>query len=422
MREKKTILHIEDNASNRKLVRKILEAEGFMVMEATNGIDGFDMAQKKPDLILMDINIPGIDGRELSTKIKATRGLEQIPIIAITSNVMKGDREKALISGCDGYIPKPIDIVRFPEQVRTYLSGKREIVETSEERELLKDYSKSLVDKLEDKVLQLEKANRELKERNAEITEANRLLKDTQDQLIQSEKMSSLGKFTASIIHELNNPLGNMLNYAQLASDRVKKGKVEPEEMIKMMETVLSQGKKLSDFIKELLSFSRKESENFEVSNFNKIVEKIMQFIQKDVKYPNVIFELDLQEGLHDISCIEARIEQVIVNLINNARYALCKKYGDSGHDDKKIIMTSRDMEKDGKDYSVLTVKDMGTGIPADKLRYVFEPFFTTKPKKEGTGLGLSIVYQIVENHGGKIEVNSEEGQFTEFIISIPWS
>jgi len=147
-----------------------------------------------------------------------------------------------------------------------------------------------------------------------------------------------------------------------------------------------------------------------------------MRFIQKDVKYPNVVFELNLQEGLHDISCIGSRIEQVIVNLINNARYALCKKYGDGGHDNKKIIITSQDIEKDGKNYSSLKIKDLGTGIPADKLRHIFEPFFTTKPKKEGTGLGLSIVYQIVENHGGKIEVNSEEGRFTEFIVYIPWS
>ncbi|MCK5706786.1 MAG: hybrid sensor histidine kinase/response regulator [Candidatus Aureabacteria bacterium] len=418
--DKMKILHIEDNVSNRKLVRKILEAEGYDIVEATNGIDGYDMALKRPDLILMDINIPGIDGRELSTKIKSTDSIKDIPIIAITSNVMKGDREKALIAGCDGYIPKPIDIETFPEQIKTYLVGKREKVEGEEEKELLKDYSRSLVDKLEEKVLELEKANRELKSSNVEIIKSSQLLKETQEELIQTEKMSSLGRFTASIIHEINNPVGNVLNYSQLVLERAKKDKLSPDDLNKMVTVIHEQGEKISGFIKELLSFSRKDFENFEVSNFNKIVDKIMLFLQKDVRYPNVQFEINIPGDLREINCIESRIEQVLVNLINNARYAIWKKFGEVSHNDKKIIITAREIERNGKNYSVLSIKDFGTGISKDKIKHVFEPFFTTKPKKEGTGLGLSICFQIIEHHGGTIEVFSEEGVFTEFAISIP--
>ena len=189
--------------------------------------------------------------------------------------------------------------------------------------------------------------------------------------------------------------------------DSVEKGKSDPEIVVKNLETVLQQSRKISDFNKELLSFSRKEIENFEVSNFNTILNKVMQFTKKDVRYPNVIFEINLYENLHDIACLESRIEQVVVNLINNARYALWKKYGESAHENKKIIITTQNVEREGKLFSLLSLKDLGTGIPAEKLKQIFEPFFTTKPKKEGTGLGLSIVYQIIENHGGKIEVNS---------------
>jgi two-component system NtrC family sensor kinase len=234
--------------------------------------------------------------------------------------------------------------------------------------------------------------------------------------------MSSLGRFTASIIHEINNPLGNILNYTQLLIEKIHKGGLEKDDELKMLDTVLSQGKKVSDFVKELLSFSRKESEKLEPSSLNRIVDRVMQFVRKDVKYPNIALELDIQPDLHDVLCSESRIEQVLVNLVNNARYALWKKFGEASSDDKKIVIRTRDVEKNGKKWSTLSVKDFGTGIPRDHLNQIFEPFFTTKPKKEGTGLGLSIVYQIIEAHGGFIEVFSEEGTFTEFVISIPWS
>jgi signal transduction histidine kinase len=423
MEDKKiTILHIEDNVSNRLLVRRILEKEGYNILEATNGMEGYEMALKRPDLILMDINIPGIDGKELSTKIKSTESLKEIPIIAVTANVMKGDREKILVSGCDGYIPKPIDIERFPEQLRSYLTGKKEKVNPSEEKDLLKDYSRSLVSRLEEKVVKLEKANEQLKEYNEELERKNQLIKEAQDQLIQSEKMGSIGRFTASIVHEINNPLSNIMNYSELAIQKIEKGQPPTKDCSDMMKIIYDQSKKISNLVKELLAFSRKEDGKFEASTFNKIVDKVMQFMKKDINFPNVRFDLDLKPDLHEIMCIESRIEQVVVNLINNARYALVKKYGDNAHEDKKIVITTRDVEKNDKNYSQLSIRDFGTGIPKDIVSRIFEPFFTTKPKKEGTGLGLSICYQIVENHKGKIEINSEEDKYTEFVILIPRS
>jgi len=116
------ILYIEDNAGNRMLVKRILEAEGFSVTEATDGPTGLEMAaQTQPDLILLDINLPEIDGYDLARRFRDTPGLQQVPILAITANVMQGDRERTLEAGCDGYIQKPIDVDRLPEQVRTAL-------------------------------------------------------------------------------------------------------------------------------------------------------------------------------------------------------------------------------------------------------------------------------------------------------------
>ncbi|NIV36610.1 MAG: response regulator [Anaerolineae bacterium] len=120
------ILYIEDNHENRLLVRRILEAEGYSMLEATDGPTGLDVAvEMQPDLILLDINLPEIDGYDLARRFRNTPGLEQVPILAITANVMKGDRERTLDSGCDGYIQKPIDVDRLPQQVRMALQKSR---------------------------------------------------------------------------------------------------------------------------------------------------------------------------------------------------------------------------------------------------------------------------------------------------------
>jgi len=119
---KARILYIEDDPGNRMLVRRILEAEGFSIMEATDGPAGLEIAaQMQPDLILLDINLPEIDGYDLAKRFRDTPGLQQVPILAITANVMKGDRERTLEAGCDGYIQKPIDVDQLPEQIKTAL-------------------------------------------------------------------------------------------------------------------------------------------------------------------------------------------------------------------------------------------------------------------------------------------------------------
>jgi len=119
------ILYIEDDLQNRVLVRRILEASDFAVIEAANGAVGLQLAQEVvPDLILMDINLPEMDGYEVTSRLKAIESLANVPIVAMTANVMKGDREKTLAAGCDGYIQKPIDVDLLPEQINHFLTSK----------------------------------------------------------------------------------------------------------------------------------------------------------------------------------------------------------------------------------------------------------------------------------------------------------
>jgi two-component system cell cycle response regulator DivK len=123
---KATILYVEDNFDNRMLVRRVLEAEGYRVVEAESGTQGIERLQSEvPDLVLMDINLPEIDGYEVTKRFKELPSMAKVPVIAMTANVMKGDREKTLAAGCDGYIPKPIDIDTLPAQIAKFLGTKK---------------------------------------------------------------------------------------------------------------------------------------------------------------------------------------------------------------------------------------------------------------------------------------------------------
>ena len=122
MREKNLILYVEDNRENRVLIRRVLEAEGYVMDEASNAEDAMKkIHETRPSLILMDINMPDVDGYALTARIKATPGFASVPIIAVTANVMRGDREKSLEAGCDGYIQKPIDIDNLPHQIERFM-------------------------------------------------------------------------------------------------------------------------------------------------------------------------------------------------------------------------------------------------------------------------------------------------------------
>lgn len=122
-----TILYIEDNADNRMLVRRVLEAVGYRVIEAEDGSRGIDLLRSTtPDLVLMDINLPEVDGYEVTRRLKQEPSMAKVPVVAMTANVMKGDRERTLAAGCDGYIPKPIDIDTLPDQIARFLRKSHE--------------------------------------------------------------------------------------------------------------------------------------------------------------------------------------------------------------------------------------------------------------------------------------------------------
>ncbi|NJN93284.1 MAG: response regulator [Anaerolineales bacterium] len=157
------MLYIDDDPINRSLVNRLLTSYDFEVVEAENGLEGLTIARNDPpNLILMDINMPGLDGHETTTRMRGIPVLERIPIIALTARSARGERELALAAGCDGYITKPIDIDNFPHKIISYLEGHRDTMTNDERQQYLGHYSHKLVERLESKIIELEEANSRL--------------------------------------------------------------------------------------------------------------------------------------------------------------------------------------------------------------------------------------------------------------------
>jgi len=177
--KKAKILYVEDNRENRMLVRAILEAEGYTIVDAEDGLAGVEAAvREEPALILLDVNLPGIDGYEVVAVLKSFPALANTPVVALTAYAMEGDRQRTLVAGCDGYIQKPIDVDAFPRQVEEFLHGKREHVEEREEGAYLRELNQRLVHRLVNQVEELKRLNQHFVRRATQLADLHRAVQD----------------------------------------------------------------------------------------------------------------------------------------------------------------------------------------------------------------------------------------------------
>src|SRR5438094_4615923 len=213
--QKVKILYIEDNRENRMLVRAVLEAAGYAIVDAEDGLTGIEAAiREEPALILLDINLPGVDGYEIVAILKSFPNLASTPVIAVTAYAMQGDRQRTLVAGCDGYIQKPIDVDAFPRQVAEFLGGKRERVESHDEGVYLRELNQRLVYRLLNQVEELKRLNQHFVRRASQLEDLHRSLQDITSEMGVAgmlEKLlgglaQSIG--TSSLRVELSEPPG----------------------------------------------------------------------------------------------------------------------------------------------------------------------------------------------------------------------
>jgi len=289
---------------------------------------------------------------------------------------------------------------------------------------------------LEDMVAERTK---ELLTQKEELQHALDDLRVTQAQLIQAEKMASLGELTAGIAHEIQNPLNFVNNFSEVSNELIdemnaelEKGDIEEAKAIaadvkQNLEKITHHGKRADSIVKGMLQHSRKSNGQKEPVDINALADEYMRLSYHGLRAKDKSFNATMHTSFDDtigkVNVIPQDVGRVLLNLFNNAFYAVTEKAKDnpgSGFKPTINLSTIRYTMANGDGRAIITVADNGNGIPQAIIDKIFQPFFTTKPTGQGTGLGLSLSYDIIKAHGGDIKVETKPGEGTSFIISLP--
>lgn len=404
------LLAIDDEPYNLDLISEIFDDEAYDLRTADCGEKGLEIIKEfVPEVVLLDIMMPGMDGYEVCQLIKANKHLKHTKVVLISGKSMSEEKLKGYQSGADDYLVKPF--------INSELKAK------------VNNYSK--VVKYENKLL----------ERTLNL---EKLLDQNTKRLIQNEKMASIGQLAAGVAHEINNPVGfvssnleSLKEYVEVLIDLVDKydnietllrskeakkvdailaeiKQIKEKEDFDFIQTdiydLLSQShegtQRVVEIVRGLKSFARVDDEILSEASINEIIDSALKLVWNELKY-----KCELKKHYADlpkIRCYSNQLCQVFMNILVNASHAI----------EEKGIIT---IKTEFVDEEIrVHISDTGSGIDESNLSMLFNPFFTTKPVGQGTGLGLSISYGIVEKHQGDIEIKSTVGEGSTFTIKIP--
>lgn len=370
------ILHIEDDPANRLLVRKILTAAGFEVIDAVDGMDGIQKAcADPPDLVLVDIAIPGLDGYEVTLRLRGEPELGRVPIVAITA---EGSRETSLAVGCDGFIEKPIDARTFAATVQSYLGGQKERPKGGGE-ETLRKQSQLIVGHLEQKLKDLGDANQRLLE------------------LDQARK-----EFYRNVSHELSTPMTPIVGYVRLLCDG-ELGPLTPPQQ-KALNAIDECAARLRGLIDNLLDVTAIETDRmrfvFKDYELGAVCRQVLKRFEPQFEERRIRFVVDVasspMKGLGDPERLGRAFEQLLSNAV---------KFTPEGG-----TVFVRVGPHDENQYEIF-VSDSGPGVPEEVRTRVFEPFFQADGSVTrsfgGAGVGLAVVRGVARGHGGSVVLRS---------------
>jgi signal transduction histidine kinase len=432
--EKATILIVDDNPTNLKVLCGAISDFGWEILVATDGESAIEQAEyAKPNLILLDVMMAGMDGFQTCHNFKKNTETQDIPIIFMTALSESIDKVKGLSLGAVDYITKPFQTEEVLARINVHL----------------KNYF--LNKKLEEQKQELEF---KVTERTKELSEALNELQESQLQLIQTEKMLSLGQLVAGIAHELNNPIGfingnlnflteyadNLINHIDLyqkyypnpETEITKHAKkIDLEEISVDLPQVISSMivgiERISELSSSIRNFSRSDTNQKIEFDIHDGLNSTLTILKYRLKANNKRPEIEIIKNyaaMPIIKCYPGQLNQVFMNIISNAIDALDEyleacEYSES--EKRQIAITITTIFKDISNTVSISIKDNGPGMAPEIKEHIFQKFFTTKVIGKGTGLGLSISRQIIEEkHKGKINCFSTSGDGTEFIIEIP--
>ena len=425
------VLVVDDDPILRTQIKHLASKFVSDIKVAADGLEGLELwRQWRPNVIVTDIFMPRLNGLEMSEAIKAEDPDAQI--IVITSDTDGEGLRRALAIGVERYLSKPVDMHLLADAIGKCVRDRQQTEELRLTRQVAA-LTRALQEQLEEKKRAEEALQREKAEQQILIDR----LEEAHNQLLQSEKMASIGQLAAGVAHEINNPigyvnsnLGALQTYVQsmlrLISDyELHEEELKPESRIALhalkqkidivylrqdVSDLLSESlgglQRVKRIVQDLKDFSHIGDSEMQWANLEDGLESTLNVVWNELKYKVQIVKNF--GSIPEVKCIPSQINQVFMNLLVNAGQAI----------QERGVITLR-TRQEGKNVCV-EISDTGTGIPQEIINRIFDPFFTTKPVGTGTGLGLSITHGILRKHNGQIEVESQPGKGTTFRITLP--
>lgn len=421
------ILLVDDNPNNLKVLSEAIQGFGWKALVATDGESAIEQAEyASPDLILLDVMMPGFDGFETCRRLKGNPATQNIPIIFMTALSDITDKVKGLEMGAVDYITKPFQYEEVVARLKLHL-------------------------KLSHLTCTLEQ---QVQERTAKLAQSFQQLQQTQLQLVQSEKMSALGNLVAGVAHEINNPIGFLSGNLQPAQEYVKdllrlldlyqrtysdstpeiQDELEAidldylrEDLPKLLNSMELGIDRIRSISTSLRTFSRADKDHKVPFNIHEGLDSTILILKHRLKANEQRPEIEVIKNygnLPEIDCFPGQVNQVFMNILANAIDALEESNAGRSFSDIEVnpnqIVICSELAED-KQGVFIRIKDNGTGMSEEVKQQIFDYLFTTKDVGKGTGLGLAIVHQIVvKNHHGSLQVHSTPRQGSEFVIMLP--
>jgi DNA-binding response OmpR family regulator len=404
---KSLIMIVDDEKENIEFLRDLLGQFGFNLMAASNGEDALRLLKNSlPDIILLDVLIPEMDGFEVCRRIKENRKTKDIPILFMTALTDPVNKVTGLELGGADYITKPFQKEEVLARLKTHFVIRQLQLQLQKTRQTLDD-------EVFFRTRELTKSNEQLKNELIEQKRMEKILK-------QAQKMEAVSTLSRGIAHDFNNILSIIIGYCDLAA--MEKAP-ESSTIGNSLEKIHAAAFRAKELVQHLLTFCRETDQEKTHIRITPVLNSVINFMKPD--FPSSIeLKMDLKEETGTILADTAKIQQLLLNLFRNAVQAMAGTGGKLTIGLNPIFLDSEQASNcpnmASGHYARILVQDTGPGMDPEILERVFDPYFTTKEPKEGTGLGLAVAFGIAASHGGTILVESLPGKGSSFEVLLP--